>query len=159
MLTTLTTPTTQRSGLMAYDVLRGEMDRLFNEWLGEFGVSGAGGTELVIFNPRVDVKENGQHLLVTVELPGMDAKDVEVELDRNFLLLKGKKDETKEEKGETFYRRERRFGSFERQVPLPWDIDATTKIDASFKNGVLTVNVPKPKELASARKKIAVKSA
>ncbi len=157
MLTNLTTPTTQRSGLMAYDVLRGEMDRLFNEWLGEFGVSGPG-SELAIFNPRVDVKENGQHLLVTVELPGMEAKDVEVELDRSFLLLKGKKDEIKEEKGEAFYRRERRFGSFERQVPLPWDIDPNTKVEASFKNGVLTVHVPKPKELANARKKIAVKS-
>ena len=158
MSNNLTTATTQRPGLMAYDVLRGEVDRVFNDWLGELGVSGFGGAELAFFNPRLDVKENGQHLVVSVELPGMEAKDVEVELDRNFLLVKGKKEEMKEEKGDTMYRRERRFGSFERQVPLPWDVDPSTKVDASFKHGVLTVLVPKPKELATARKKIAVKS-
>ncbi len=161
MLTKLTSATPQRGALTAYEVLRGEMDRLFNDWVGEFGapVFGSAAMEKGFFDPRIDVKESDKQFLLTAELPGMMAKDVEVELDRGMLLIKGKKEEEHEEKGETFYSRERRFGSFERRVELPWELDPAVKPEALFKDGVLTVTVPRPKEAVSARKKIAVKSA
>jgi HSP20 family protein len=158
MLTKLTPATPQRGALTAYEVLRGEMDRLFNDWLGEFGSPMLPNGEKGFFAPRIDVKESDKEFVMTAELAGMDAKDVEVELDRGMLLIKGRKQQEHEEKNDTFYSRERRFGSFERRIQLPWEVDAAVKPEASFKNGVLTVTVPRPKEAVSGRKKIAIKA-
>lgn len=157
MLTKLTPATPQRAAFTPYDVLRGEMDQLFNGWLGEFGSPVMPVAEKAFFAPRIDVKESEKQLLVTAELPGIEAKDVEVELDRDMLLIKGKKLEEHEEKGDSFYSRERRFGSFDRRIQLPWDVDAAVKPVATFKNGVLTVAVPRPKDAVNGRQKIAIK--
>lgn len=158
MLTKRTTAVPQRSSLTAYEVLRGEMDRLFNDWLAEFSGPLRLPAEQAMFQPRFDVKENDQELLVTAELPGMAAKDVEVELDHGMLVVKGRKDEEKEEKGDTFYSRERRFGSFERQIAMPWETAPDSRAEASFKDGVLRVTVPRPKEAPTPRTKVAVKA-
>jgi len=152
----------RRSSLMPLENLRDEMDRLFNDWLGgmEETPPRFEHEDLMMFTPRVDVLENEKELKVTAELPGMAEKDVEVELSRNMLILKGKKDESKEEKGETFYRRERRFGSFVREIALPWEVDAEkVKVEATFRHGVLNVVVPKPKEAQVSKRKVVVKTA
>jgi HSP20 family protein len=108
--------------------------------------------------PRVNVSENPEAWRVTAELPGLDEKDVQVSFESNLLLIAGKKADEKEEKGRTWYRRERRSGEFSRAIELPATIDMT-KATATFQKGVLVVDVPKMPEAKSPRRTIEVKSA
>ncbi len=108
--------------------------------------------------PAVDIAESDKAYEVTADLPGMDETDVEVKLTNGNLVLKGEKQEEKEEKKKDYYVHERSFGSFERSFPLPDGVDRE-KIEASFKKGVLTVTLPKTAEAQRAEKKIAVKAA
>ena len=92
--------------------------------------------------PRLDVSETEREVKVTAELPGMDEKDVTVTLEGDVLTLRGEKKADAEEKGKNFHRVERTYGSFQRVVTLPVEVDAT-KVAAGFKKGVLTVTLAK----------------
>jgi HSP20 family protein len=107
--------------------------------------------------PAVDVAETDKAYEITAELPGMEDKNVEVRLANGVLSIKGEKQEEKEQKDKNYYRRERSFGSFERSFQVPDDVDAD-KIEASFKNGVLSVILPKSAEAQQQAKKIEVKT-
>lgn len=104
--------------------------------------------------PRLDMSENEQEIKVTAELPGMDEKDVTVTLEGDVLTLKGEKKAETVEKGKNFHRLERTYGSFQRVVTLPAEVDAT-KVTAGFKKGVLTVTLAKSP--AAQTRKIEVK--
>ena len=95
---------------------------------------------------------------ITAELPGLDENNIQVKLANGVLSIKGEKREEKEEKQKDYYRRERSFGSFERSFQVPEGID-TDKIAASFKNGILSVTLPKSVEAQKQAKKIEVKGA
>jgi HSP20 family protein len=107
--------------------------------------------------PAVDIVEKDNAYEVTAELPGMDESNIEVKLSNSTLTIRGEKKEEKEEKKKDYYLSERRFGSFERRFQVPQGVDAS-KIDASFKKGVLTVTLPKTPEARAQEKKIAVKA-
>jgi HSP20 family protein len=104
--------------------------------------------------PRLDVSETEREIKVTAELPGMDEKDVNVTLEGDVLTLKGEKKAEAEEKGKNFHRVERTYGSFQRVITLPAEVDAT-KVTAGFKKGVLTVTLAKSP--AAQTRKIEVK--
>lgn len=106
--------------------------------------------------PRVDVAETDKEIEVTAELPGMDEKDVEVAIARDSLTIRGEKRHMREEKHKDYHFSERSFGTIQRTIPLPAGVD-TDKVEANFKNGVLTVKVPKVEGDKSEVKKIAVK--
>jgi HSP20 family protein len=108
--------------------------------------------------PAVDIVEKDNAYEVTAELPGMDEKDIEVELSNGNLTIKGKKEKETEEKKEDYYLHERHFGSFERSFAVPEGVDAD-KIEASFQKGVLTIVLPKSPEAVKPKKKIEVKAA
>jgi HSP20 family protein len=108
--------------------------------------------------PAVDITESDKAYDVTVELPGMDGKDIEVKVTKSSLTIKGEKQEEKEEKKKDHYLHERHFGSFERSFSMPDGVDVD-KIEASFKKGVLTVTLPKKPEAQRSAKKIEVKAA
>ncbi|HJQ58063.1 MAG TPA: Hsp20/alpha crystallin family protein, partial [Vineibacter sp.] len=108
--------------------------------------------------PAVDVAENDKAYEVTVELPGMDDKDIEVKLANGMLIIKGEKKEEKEEKQKDYYLSERRYGSFQRSFEVPEGVDID-KIEAKFAKGVLTLTLPKTVEAQKAEKKISVKAA
>ena len=147
----------QRRGLAnPLSAFRQEMDKLVESFFGGFDVHPFGGRS-VTFMPQVDVADTDKEIKVSVELPGLDDKDVEVSLTKETLTIKGEKKEEKEEKGKDYYRSERSFGSFTRTIPLPFEIDAE-KAAASFKKGVLTVNLPKTKQVISETKKVAIKA-
>jgi HSP20 family protein len=97
--------------------------------------------------PAVDIAEEFNAYEVTAELPGVDEKDIEVKLVNGKLVIKGEKQERRKK---DYYLRERHFGSFERYFVLPEDAD-TSKIEASFEKGVLTVTLPKKPEVHLAR--------
>jgi HSP20 family protein len=106
--------------------------------------------------PRLDVAEDDKAFHVTVELPGLSEKDVAVTVTDRVLTISGEKREEKEKKDKDVVRRERAYGSFRRAIELPGDVDAG-KIAAKFKDGVLTVDVPKTKDAQERVKKIPVK--
>jgi HSP20 family protein len=108
-----------------------------------------------VFEPRINFVETDTHFETTVELPGMKPEDFHVELEGNELKISGEKKEEKEETGKTFHRVERRFGEFRRAIPLSTTVDAD-KIAAEYKDGVLTVTVPKTE--AAKAKKIEIKT-
>lgn len=108
--------------------------------------------------PAVDLSEDDKAYKITAELPGLDAKDVDVSVSDGRLVLKGEKRQEKEEKDKNYYFSERTYGSFQRAFELPASIDRD-KIAADFAKGVLTITLPKTAEAQKQSKKIEVKSA
>src|SRR5690242_18214883 len=94
------------------------------------------------WNPSVDIFENDNEVVVKAELPGMNAKDIEVKLENNVLFLKGERRFEKEAKEENYHRIEREYGAFSRAFSLPVAVNAD-KITAEYKNGLLKVVLPK----------------
>jgi HSP20 family protein len=140
--------------------LHRDMDRLFEGLWSE----GSGSSLLPDVWARgeitleLDVTEDAKAFAVEVDLPGLDEKDVEVTLSDRVLTIRGEKKEDKETKEKNYYRRERAYGTFRRSIEIPAAVDAT-KIEASFKKGVLTIQLPKTKEAQQKVKQIEVKAA
>jgi HSP20 family protein len=152
-----------------FDNLRREVDRLFDDfqwgslrspfgrsvfdvepfWRGEISWAKA---------PAVDVAETDKAYEVTAELPGIEEKNIDVKFADGVLSIKGEKTEEKEDKSKDRYLSERRYGSFQRAFRQPDGVE-TDKIAASFKNGVLTVMVPKTPEAVRSEKKIPITKA
>jgi len=108
--------------------------------------------------PLVDVSETEKTYVITAELPGLEAKDIELSLFGGRLTFKGEKHREKEEKDQNYYLSERCYGSFQRTFDLPEYIDQE-KVTATFAKGVLTVTLPKLVEAQKQTMKIAVKAA
>jgi HSP20 family protein len=138
--------------------LHREVDRVFDSFWGGLGstpsIFGGNGGGLAL-DLRVDTTEDDKAYHVTAELPGMSEKDVEVTFADNTLTISGEKKEEKEVKEENYHRRERSFGSFRRSFALPVEIDEG-KIAASFRNGVMTIDLPKSKTAQKKAKKITI---
>lgn len=108
--------------------------------------------------PPVDVIDNDKAYEIMAEVPGMDANDITVEVADGSLIIRGEKQEEKEETRRDYYLRERSYGSFERSFSIPEGV-AVDRIEASFKNGVLTLLLPKKPEAQQPARKIAIKAA
>lgn len=105
--------------------------------------------------PSMDVYETEDEIVVTVDIPGIDPKDVDVSVEDSTLTVSGKREFSNEVKEESYHRIERRYGSFARAIALPQTAD-TEKVAASFDKGVLTIEVPKVEKAKP--KKIQVKA-
>lgn len=139
-----------------YSMLRRDIDTLFDSFFRSFDTEFFGnGTG--VFSPKTDIRESEKTIRITIELPGMDEKDIEVSLTRDMLTIKGEKKEAQEDRGKDFYRLERSYGFFSRTVPLPVEVDGN-KIEAYCKKGVLTITLPKSEKAVSETKKIAVRA-
>jgi len=121
--------------------MQDEMNRIFENMLGNYG--GADGTNGL--HPLSDISENKDGFAVTVELPGMKREDIKITLHNNSITISGEKKKVTESKDETIHRVERSYGSFSRTFEIPGVVDAT-KIKAEFKDGILTVQLPKAEE-------------
>jgi HSP20 family protein len=108
------------------------------------------------FAPNLEVSDEGKVLEITAELPGMTKEDVTLQLDNGVLTISGEKKQSEEAKHEGVYRTERYYGSFQRSIPLPEDLDQE-KADAEFKNGVLTIRIPKLESTKTHGRRIEVK--
>ena len=95
--------------------------------------------------PAVDVSESGRDITVKAEIPGSEAKDIDVSLEGRTLTLKGEKKQEKEEKKENIHRIERSYGYFNRRIELPAEVDPD-KVEAAYKKGILTIKLKKTKE-------------
>lgn len=145
--------------------LRDEMDRTFDRFLSDPFALGAVEPKTLRSEgwlPAIDVSESDAEVTIRAEAPGVAAKDLEISVSGNTLVIAGHKEEKSEKKEENFYHCERRFGSFRRSIGLPETADAD-KVTAESDNGVVTIRIPKkagakPKhvEVKPAAKKVAV---
>lgn len=116
-----------------------QLDSLFEDW---FGRSTGG-----LLAPRIDVSETDKEVTLTVELPGVEEKDIDVSLAGDQLTIKGEKrterEEKKDEQGRVFHRVERSHGAFQRTVTVPYEVEPD-QVSAEFKDGVVKITLPKP---------------
>jgi HSP20 family protein len=120
--------------------LRREMDRLFEDF---FGPARRALRPLEMeWAPAVDLEETSDKVTIKAEVPGIDPKDIDISLSGEILSLKGEKKTEREEKGKNFHLVERSYGSFSRSLRLPAAVNAD-KIEATYKDGILTITCPK----------------
>jgi len=121
-----------------------EMNRMFDDFFRGVIPSSFRRIEsrMTEFAPSIDVSETDKTIKVTAELPGLEEKDISATVEDDFLVLTGEKREEKKEEKEEYYHREVSYGSFRRTIPLSAKVDVN-KVDASFKNGILKITLPK----------------
>jgi HSP20 family protein len=124
--------------------LRREMDRLWDDYFGP-GRQAFKPMEME-FAPAVDVKETADKVVIKAEVPGIDAKDINISITGDVLTIKGEKKSEREEKEENYHVVERSYGSFSRSLVLPAAVEVD-KIEAGYDKGVLTVTCPKKEEV------------
>jgi HSP20 family protein len=139
-----------------FSALRSDIDSLFDNFFSGFNTEFFG-SGFGVFMPKADIREGEKDIRISVELPGMDEKDVEVSLTKDLLTIRGNKKEEQEYKGKDYYRLERSYGSFSRAIPLPVAVESD-KIEAYFQKGVLSITLPKSAKTVSETRKIAVKT-
>ena len=140
--------------------LQRQINQIFDNFFDGFAISPLWGLESGRgpFNPRMDLSDTDKQYRVTVELPGLDEKDVEISLANNVLTIKGEKKQEKEEKRKDYHRMERSYGLFKRNIAIPEGVDLE-KVDASFRKGLLIINLPKTEEMQKETKTIPIKAA
>jgi len=154
------TPTFYRNGdlqQLPLLSLHREMNRLFDDVFRDFDAGFPAFGQLASSRvwPNVEISEADKEIRITAEIPGLDEKDVEVVLENDVLTLRGEKRSEIEDNERRFS--ERYYGRFERRIPLGSEIEQD-KVQASFKNGVLTVTLPKTAKDQSKIKRIAINS-
>ncbi|RLC23148.1 MAG: hypothetical protein DRH56_07935 [Deltaproteobacteria bacterium] len=150
---------------------RKAVDRLFDEWFRDFGWPTAGWRPRSLFMPdipvpgvpaaglpRADVDETEEEIRITAELPGVDKDDLEVSISDDRVIISGEKKDETEDRGRGYHRVERYYGAFHRQLPLPAEVDRE-KAEAVFKDGVLTLRLPKTPAAREKIRKIEIRNA
>lgn len=136
----------------ALNRIRNEIERIFED---PFNIMTASRSFFEGWEPMVDVYEDKDKITVKAELPGMQKEDINVSVEGNTLTISGERKHEEEHKEKETYRAERYFGRFQRNITLTQQVDANT-IQANYKDGVLTVTLPKSEE--ARRKQIQVKT-
>jgi HSP20 family protein len=161
-----TAPPAQTNVPDVWQSFRNEMDRPFDRFGGGFGfpslrrmfdIEPAWRSSFTFSTPAIDMSEDEKAYKISAELPGIDAKDIDVSVSGDMLVLKGEKRQEKEEKDKNYHFSERSYGSFQRAFELPESVDRN-KVVADFSKGVLTITLPKTAEAQRPAKKIEVQS-
>lgn len=147
---------TPADGDTTFGAMQREINRMFDDvWRGHNLPAAFGGVGYLA--PKVDIKETDTGLEVSAELPGVDEKDISVELLDTALTIKGEKKLEKDEKKDNFHVMERSYGMFQRVIPLPF-APQSDAVKAEFGKGVLKVSLVRPPEAAAKTQKIAVEA-
>jgi HSP20 family protein len=143
-----------------FESFQNEVDRVFNGFFNDFG---GFRSDFLNFNkgssfsPNIDVSEDKTGINIAAELPGMDEKDIEVSLKDGRLIIKGEKSRDEKRKDKEYFHVERSYGSFQRSIQIPDSVEVDG-IEASFKNGLLKVKLPKSDKEPVKGRRIEVKS-
>lgn len=143
--------------------LHREMDQLFDNFFSGFGDSSFR-TGNLFFNsladgflkPNLDIRSGDNEYTISIEVPGVEEQNIQLEITNNVLTVSGEKKQEKEDKEKSYYRMERSYGAFQRVLSLPEDVDQD-EVKATFKNGVLTINIKRKALPGSAVKQIEIK--
>jgi HSP20 family protein len=122
------------------------VSRLFDEFFNDFPFTSSVVEGKENWIPSVDILEKEGNIVLRAELPGMNEKEIELKVEGDTLILKGERKMESEDKKSNYHRIERSYGSFTRSFRLPDTVDSE-KIDADYKNGVLTITLPKKPEV------------
>jgi len=166
--TALQTSQLWRESLEPFAALQTEMNRWFDAWRNAAGLGAmqplrtarpfAQNAAVALMGaPAADLKETGEGYRLCIEVPGMEADDLKLGVRNDMLVIHGQKTEENHQGGDIYQISERRFGSFERAIPLPADVDRDA-IAAKLESGVLKVNLPKTAEAAGAWSRIHVQT-
>jgi HSP20 family protein len=126
-----------------------EIDDMFDRYTRAVGQPRTGSQEVIAtgdWAPRVDIAETDKAFVIKVEIPEVNKEDVKVTVDNGVLTIRGERKQEKEEKGKRFHRVERHYGSFTRSFTLPDNVDETN-VKASFKDGMLNLQIQKTEEV------------
>lgn len=134
--------------------LRNDVDRIFDRFFRGLDVAPFAATASM-FQPNIYIADSGKEIRITVELPGMDEKDIDISLTRDSLTIQGEKKETAEEKTGNYHRMERVYGFFNRTVPLPVEVNVEDA-RASCRKGVLSIVLSKTERALKEARKIPV---
>lgn len=130
-----------------------EMNRMFDDFFG-MSFSKSPFNEMNFFEkevfPKVDILDNDSEIKIIAELPGVEENDIDIQIGNNVLSIRGEKKAEQEEKNKRYYRIERSYGSFQRNITLPTGVQED-KVEAHFKKGVLTISIPKSAEAMTKR--------
>lgn len=137
-----------------FAMLHQQMDRVFEDFFHTPAM--AGNVEAATLRPRIDVTEDEKCVEIVAELPGVDEKNLDVQVNGDVLTIRAEKKVEHEEKGKTWHVSERSYGSFVRSLELPFEPEAD-KVEATFNKGVLCVRLPKPANVQRGAKRIDVK--
>ena len=135
-----------------FEWMRRDMDRFWNSFFERGTLRSEEGGEWL---PSLDVAETKNEIVVKAEVPGLEPKDIDISLSDGLLTIKGEKKQEREEKEENYHLVERSYGSFARSIRLPNEVQSD-KINASYKNGVLKIVLPKSEEAKKKEIKIKV---
>ncbi len=139
-----------------FQMIQNEMNELFDSFFGDFSIKPF--NEGLRNNyPQIDIKETDSEISIEAELPGLDEKDIKLTLSNNVLSISGEKRQDNEEKKSQYCHVERAYGTFRRDIPIYTEIQED-KIKASFKKGVLKIQLPKTKEGALVSRMIPVQT-
>jgi HSP20 family protein len=144
---------TRRDPFRTISALQEQMNRMFEDTF----FRGADEDALTTWAPSVDIYETEQELVLRADLPGLEEKDLDVRVENNMLTIRGERHFEKNVKEENFLRVERSYGSFSRSFSLPDTVNSDA-VKAEYKNGVLTVSLPKREESKPRQVKISVSS-
>ncbi|MCM8796534.1 MAG: Hsp20/alpha crystallin family protein [Candidatus Omnitrophica bacterium] len=137
------------------EAIQNEMNRLFDSSLLRWSDRDVGLLEGA-WSPAVDIYDSKGNVMVKADIPGMKKDEIEVSVNKDILIIKGEKKQEKETKEKDFVRTERFYGSFNRAIRLPAEVDAS-KVNATYKNGVLELVLPKKEEAKPKQLKIDIK--
>jgi len=149
--------TPSRSGGLAtnpFQLLQREMNRLFDDVFSPdigMGMGRSGGDSGAVMMPRMELRETDTELRISAELPGVAEQDIDVSLDDDVLTIRGEKRSERREERESTSFTERAYGTFQRSMRLPYRVDPKM-VTASFRNGVLTVALPRNPAQEQARR-------
>ena len=133
------------------------VNQLFNDFFVSFDLAPFGMLEGGTFAPSINMHEDDKTIRITADLPGLEADSIEISLSRDSLTIAGEKRAEQQQSSQESYYLERTFGSFRRTIPLPTAVDRD-KVAADFKNGVLTISLPKLAAPAAETRKIKIRS-
>lgn len=142
-----------------------EIDRVFDDFFRGFGLPSLFSMDdwprlepASVLRPQLDISESKSGYEITVEVPGVEQNDLELSVHEGVLAIRGEKRQDKREESDRYHRVERSYGAFQRELSLPSDADAD-RIEASFRNGVVRIRVPRRADAAAASKRIPITSA
>lgn len=136
--------------------LKDQVDSLFNSFFDDFPLGARNSVFDSSYVPRVNVSETKTEYHVDAELPGIDKEDVQVKYSDNLLTISAERKEEKEDKDKNYHRVESFYGTFQRSVKIPSNVQKDN-IEAEFKDGVLKIKLPKSEDSASDENLITIK--
>ncbi len=138
----------------------GDMDRFFDSTLRNLGVPSLANmaANMQAFNPKLDIISNEDEYTITCEVPGIDEKDIKLDVSNNGMLtISGEKRQESGDSRQDVHCTECSYGAFERSLSLPEDVDAEN-IEANFRNGILTISCPRSESSKQSRRQIRIES-